>query len=570
MAAKGRLGKLSGHLKNSYTKREQPSISLLSNKGDEGVEISSSPVHLNDEYHTLLTHEAVQFVASLVRRFDNQVSEMLNQRQLKKLHFKKTNELPDFLDTTTTHRFWQISPIPQRLRDRRIDLGDITPANTELFKRALNSSACGIQTDLDDGHCPTWSNQLKGLYNIYQFVHGHMSGVPTIANAPLMILRPRAWNMLEHNVMIDGKVIPGPLFDFGLHIFHNGRKMLEGGDGPFLYLSKLESHLEVRLWNDIFTWAEEQLGMPFGSIKACILIESILASFELEQILFEIRDHCAGINCGMWDYSASFINTFGHRKEFILPDRKKYVSMDKQYLKSYLELVIKTCHAHGCHATGGMVPVILPQNDQHKCHQIIQNVCRVKLKEIQAGADGFLVFDLDLIPPLQQMWKQSVPSVNQLHVLRKDVNVLAKDLLTLPKGGFTLDGLCSNISVGILFIQAWLQGKGSFILNGCVEDSATAEISRSQIWQAVRHQCVLEDDSRKVTRALVGDLIHRITGELTSQSKSDVEKEQIKVSSQLLEELVFSREFPLFITTYLYENHIFIEYKKGRNNHFIV
>ncbi|XP_031568999.1 uncharacterized protein LOC116303574 [Actinia tenebrosa] len=555
-----RIRNISSHLLRIAPENHDTGLQEVLNKGV--VELSEAPPNMHKEYQALLTPQAIQFVAEMVKKFDPQVSEILSKRQLNKLHFQQTNFLPDFVKTSSAHQFWRIREIPKRLQDRRIDLGDITPANTGLFKRALNSSACGIQTDFDDGHCPTWANQLKGLFNVYQFVNGSMTDVPPMSHAPLVILRPRAWNMLEHNMMVEGKVIPGAFFDFGLHIFHNGKKMFEHGDGPFFYLPKLESHLEVRLWNNIFSWAESHLGLPLGSIKACVLIESILTSFELEQVLFELRDHCAGLNCGMWDYSASFVSTFGHRKDFILADRKKYVSMDKQYLKSYLELVIKTCHAHGCHATGGMVPSVLPKDNNAKSHQIVQNVCIAKLKEIQAGADGFLVFDPDLIKPLLQVWRQNVPTENQLHVLRQDVQVNAVDLLTLPQGGFTLDGLRNNITVGVLFIQAWLRGVGSFILNGAVEDSATAEISRSQIWQAVRHQCILENDGRKITRALVKNEIAMVTGQLIkTQAKSPSDEQQLTISAQILEELILARDFPQFITTYLYEHHVFIHSK---------
>ncbi|KAK3697107.1 hypothetical protein QZH41_016920, partial [Actinostola sp. cb2023] len=494
--------------------------------GEDGsMELSGPPLHMDREYQTLLTPQAVTFVVNLVKHFDYQVSE----------------------------------------------------------------------TDLDDGHCPTWGNQLRGLYNVHQFVHGNMPGVPNMSNAPLVILRPRAWNMLEHNMMVDGKVIPGALFDFGLHIFHNGRKMLEQGDGPFLYLPKLESHLEVRLWNDVFSWAEEHLGLPFGCIKACVLIESILASFELEQILFEIRDHCAGLNCGMWDYSASFVNTFGHRNDFILPDRKKYVSMDKQYLKSYLELVIKTCHAHGCHATGGMVPIVLPHSDPQKSQQIIQNVYRAESFQASRPYPDFqqciaLYYCNNLIMCLQigfliHLWYFEDVEAN--HPIRQPASCTETrctsecqrpfDFTTgtstrvvfiqvgnlryrvTVTGGFTLDGLRNNITVGILFIQSWLKGDGSFILNGCVEDSATAEISRSQIWQAIRHQCVLENDGRKVTRALVSNQVQTLVAQLTNtKAKSPAERQQLQLAAQLLQELVLARDFPQFITTYLYENHVFI------------
>lgn len=353
-------------------------------------------------------------------------------------------------------------------------------------------------------------------------------------------------------------MVPGPLFDFGLHMFHNSKLLMKDGNGPFFYLPKLEGSNEVKLWNDIFVWTQQRLGLPQGSIKASVLIESIFCSFELDQILYELQHHSAGLNCGMWDYSASLVSNFGHRADFILPDRKKYVSMDKQYLKSYMQLVIKACHARGCHATGGMAPVVLPKDNPQLREQITRKVCRAKFNEIKAGADGFLVFDPDLVQPLIQMWNTEVNSKNQLHESRSDVFVSRNDLLQLPRGGFTLQGLQDNITVGILFIDAWLRGQGVFVLKGAVEDSATAEISRSQIWQAIRHRCKLEGDGLIVTKALVCGQIKRITDELISQkAHNSVDAERLATSAKVLEELVLKRDFPQFITTYLYEHQAF-------------
>ncbi|KAL9973992.1 hypothetical protein ACROYT_G020519 [Oculina patagonica] len=563
MAANRRLSAVSGHLHPSLSHGERYRRYLvddLRKRGVNDVELFGPPSCYEVEYQTLLTPEALNFVVELVRQFDNNVEQMIRYRTIRKLHLNDTGELPYFQPQSAEVRdkTWKVLPVPPRLQCRAVDLGDISPANTELFMKALNSSACGIQTDLDDGHCPSWSNQLRGLYNIYQFVHGNMRGVPAMSDAPVIMFRPRAWNMLEFNMMVGGRVVPGPLFDFGLHMFHNSKLMMKEGNGPFFYLPKLEGSNEVKLWNEVFIWTQQRLGLPQGSIKASVLIESIFCSFELDQILYELRQHSAGLNCGMWDYSASLVSNFGHRPDFILPDRKKYVSMDKQYLKSYMDLVIKTCHARGCHATGGMAPVVLPKNNPQLRQQITGNVCRAKLKEIKAGADGVLVFDPHLVQPLIQMWNSEVNSKNQLHVSRSDVFVSRKDLLQLPQGGFTLQGLQNNITVGILFIDAWLRGEGVFVLNGAVEDSATAEISRSQVWQAIRHQCRLEGDGRTATRALVCDEIQRITDALVREkAQNAVDAERLSVSAQILEELVLKRDFPQFITTYLYEHHKF-------------
>lgn len=563
MAADKRLATISGHLQPRLSHGEKYRQSLLDNLRQHGildVEFSGPPSCYEVEYQSLLTLDALIFIVELVRHFDSNVEQMLRYRSIRKLTLLDSGELPFFQPQSVEVRdkTWRVALVPSRLQCRAVDIGDISPADTEMFMKALNSPACGIQTDLDDGHCPSWSNQLRGLYNIYQFVRGNLRGVPVMSDAPVIMFRPRAWNMFEFNMMVGGKVVPGPLFDFGLHMFHNSKLMMKDGNGPFFYLPKLEGSNEVKLWNDIFVWTQQRLGLPQGSIKASVLIESIFCSFELDQILFELRHHSAGLNCGMWDYSASLISNFGHRADFILPDRKKYVSMDKQYLKSYMQLVIKTCHARGCHATGGMAPVVLPTDNPHLRQQITDKVCRAKLNEIKAGADGFLVFDPDLVQPLIQMWKTEVNSKNQLHVSRSELMVSRNDLLQLPRGGFTLQGLQDNIIVGILFIDAWLKGQGVFVLNGAVEDSATAEISRSQIWQAIRHRCKLEGDGLIVTKALVCGEIKRIADELVSQKAyNSVDTERLTMSAKILEELVLKRDFPQFITTYLYEHQAF-------------
>ncbi|XP_072112313.1 malate synthase-like isoform X3 [Mobula birostris] len=449
-----------------------------------GVEIEPPPETLKVEFQTLLTSEAIQFLAELVSTFDEDVEEIFQLRIVKKLGLDRLGGLPEFLPHTSHIRedqSWKVQPVPRRLVNRHVDLGDVSPANTECFLKALCSTAQGIQTDFDDGHCPTYFNQLQGLFNVYKAVHNQFPDIPPISRVPVLMLRPRAWNVVEHNLMINGREVPGPLFDFGLLMYHCGRILFENECGPFFYLSKVESHLEARLWNRIFVWAQKKLGLPIGSIKATVLIENILAAFEMEEILYELRDHSAGLNCGIWDYSASFVNKMGHRQEFLLPDRSKYVNMEKMFLKSYMDLLVKTCHKRGALATGGMAAQLLPRDKESPEYQrILANVTRLKLLEINAGVDGFMVFDLDLVEPMTKLFLKHTNGPNQLHILREDVNVTASDLLTVPSGGVTLNGLKYNIGVGILFIEVWLRGQGHFYFRGQVEDSATAEISRSQ------------------------------------------------------------------------------------------
>lgn len=252
--------------------------------------------------------------------------------------------------------------------------------------------------DFDDGHCPTWSNQISGLYNIYQAVHNKLPDIQPISNLPILMFRPRAWNILEHNISINGREVPGSILDFALIIFHNGLLLSREECGPFFYLSKVQGSSEAKLWNEIFTWSESKLGIPHGTIKACVLIEDILSSFEMDQILYELRDHSLGLNCGIWDYAASVIVKFGTDPAFVLPDRNKYVNMSKHFLKKYMELVVRTCHRRNAHATGGMAAKLMPEKiDSEEYRETVRGVCQGKLAEIKAGVDGFMVFDLGLV-----------------------------------------------------------------------------------------------------------------------------------------------------------------------------
>lgn len=537
------------------------------------VEVSSPPLNCEEYYRTLLTAGAVKFVAELVEHFDSSVEKIFQERQRRKLLLDSTGGLPDFSQKSAhLQGNWKVRPVPRRLQCRHLDLGDVSPSNTSHFVASLKTTAQGIQTDFDDGHCPTWRNQLLGLHNIYKFVHGQMPGVPSVNQAPVLMLRPRAWNMIEHNMLVNGKEVPGPLFDFGLLMYHNARILLDNESGPFFYLSKVEGSNEARLWNTIFDYTEKKLELPHGCIKACVLIENVLASFEMEEILYELKDHSAGLNCGIWDYSASFINKFGHRKEFVLPDRNKYVSMDRHFLKSYMDLVVRTCHSHGAHATGGMAAPILQNSDpsSESFQQVMAKVTAGKRNEIEAGVDGFMVYDLRLLQPMQQLFKKMSRTPNQHQIKRLDVHVTAKDLLKMPTGGVTWAGLRHNITVGILFIEAWLRGQGHYYLKGAVEDSATAEISRSQVWQWIRHKATLEDTGAVVTMEMVHNIVQEVIGERfwsaqnSDQFTTNHDKERLITAAKMFEEIVTKRDFPEFITTYLNLDHTFLEYQKRK------
>ncbi|KAJ8391015.1 hypothetical protein AAFF_G00097930 [Aldrovandia affinis] len=529
-----------------------------------GVELEPPPKGLEEAYQTLFTSKSFLFLAELITTFQEEVDRILKLRISRKVNLDLTGDLPGFSEDTAHIRndaTWRVLPVPERLRRRHVDIGDLAPCDTERFIQGLQSPAQGIQVDFDDGNCPTYRNQIKGIYNVYKAVHNLFHDSPPISQAPVLMLRPRAWNMVEHNMMVSGREVPGPLFDFGLLMFHCATRLFENNSGPFFYLSKIESHLEARLWNNIFLWTEEKLGLPVGSIKGTVLIENVLATFEMEEILYELRDHSAGLNCGIWDYSASFVNKFGHRPAFLLPDRSKYVNMEKPFLKCYMDLLVQTCHRRGALATGGMAALLLPRDKNSALYsKVLATVTRLKLLEISAGVDGFMVYDLDLIEPMQQLFQQHTRGENQLTELRDDLSVTPAQLLTMPAGGVTLYGLKYNIAVGVLFIEAWLSGKGHFFYKGQVEDSATAEISRSQVWQWIRHRARLEDDDREVTSSLVKTLIQDVTKELREVLQCHVVRDvqRLLTAKSMFLEVVHKSEFPEFLTTYLNQDHTFI------------
>ncbi|XP_078116540.1 malate synthase-like [Sander vitreus] len=530
--------------------------------GPVSMELSPPPSGLEAEYETLFTADSLLFLHELVSTFNEEVDQVLRLRVSRKAHLDLSGDLPSFLENTShirTDPTWRVLPVPPRLQRRHVDIGDLAPCDTQRFIKALQSPAQGIQVDFDDGNCPTYHNQIKGIHNILKAVYNQFPNVPPISQAPVLMLRPRAWNMLEHNMMVEGREVPGPLFDFGLLMFHCGQTLSTNQSGPFFYLSKVESFMEARLWNKIFVWCQQKLGLPLGSIKATVLIENVLAAFEMEEILYELREHSAGLNCGIWDYSASFVNKFGHRQAFLLPDRSKYVNMEKRFLRSYMELLVQTCHRRGALATGGMAALLLPPDPLSDSHRrVLAAVSRLKLLEIQAGVDGFMVYDLSLIEPMQKLFRLNTEGDNQLNQLRHDVTVTPDDLLSMPSGGVTLYGLKYNIAVGVLFINAWLSGEGHFFYRGQVEDSATAEISRSQVWQWICHQTRLEDDGRVVSRRLVTELTEQLLVELSALRPSRRDKQRLLTAADMFLEVVLKRDFPEFITTYLNQEHTFL------------
>jgi malate synthase len=456
-----------------------------------GVELRA-PVDGRDE--EILSAEALAFVAELHRRFDGTRRELLAARVERQARID-AGELPDFLPETREIREgdWQVAPVPADLQDRRVEITG--PVDRKMVINALNSGARCFMADFEDASSPTWRNNLDGQANLIDANERTIeldTGEKTYSlgdDPAVLIVRPRGWHLPERHLLVGGREASGSLFDFGLYLFHNGRRLLERGSGPFLYLPKLESHLEARLWNDVFVFTEEELGLAPGSIKATVLIETILAAFEMEEILYELRDHSAGLNAGRWDYIFSIIKKFRERQEFVLPDRAQ-VTMTVPFMRAYTELLVKTCHRRGAHAMGGMAAFVPSRRDPEVNEVALANVREDKQREAGSGFDGTWVAHPDLVPVATEEFDEVLgPRPNQVERLREEVDVAAADLLDVrvPGGEITDEGVRNNVSVGLRYLESWLRGTGAVAIYNLMEDAATAEISRSQIWQWLRH-----------------------------------------------------------------------------------
>jgi malate synthase len=442
----------------------------------------------------VLSADALAFVAELHDRFDAARRSLLAARAERQARLD-AGELPDFLPETREVREgdWRVAPVPADLQDRRVEITG--PVDRKMVINALNSGARCFMADFEDANSPTWRNCVEGQANLTDAIERTIeldTGEKTyrLGDDPAVLLvRPRGWHLPERHVLVDGEPASASLFDFGLHLFHNGRRLLDRGSGPYLYLPKLEGHLEARLWNDVFDFAEERLDLPPGSIKATVLIETILAAFEMEEILYELREHSAGLNAGRWDYIFSVIKKFRHRPEFVLPDRAQ-VSMTVPFMRAYTELLVKTCHRRGAHAMGGMAAFIPSRRDPEVNEVALAKVREDKQREAGSGFDGTWVAHPDLVPVAMEEFDRVLGErPNQVERLREEVDVAAADLLDVrvPGGEITDEGVRANVSVGLRYLESWLRGTGAAAIDNLMEDAATAEISRSQIWQWVRH-----------------------------------------------------------------------------------
>lgn len=485
--------------------------SKVSVRAPRGVSIRG-PVQCG--FEEILTPEALKFLAALHREFETTRQGLLRLREKRQVDLDNGVK-PTYLKHTQWIRDsdWKGPYIPADLADRRVEITG--PVDRKMVINALNSGAKVFMADFEDSSCPTWSNMLDGQINMRDAIrrtisftnsrNGKQYKLKSSGLATLMV-RPRGWHLDEAHIEVDGLPMSGSLVDFGLYFFHNAEYLLNHGSGPYFYLAKLESHLEARLWNSVFNFAQNYCNVPRGSIRATVLLETIMAAFEMDEILFELREHSAGMNCGRWDYIFSFIKRFRNWSDMVLPDRAQ-VGMNKPFMSNYVSKVIQTCHRRGVHAMGGMAAQIPVKNNPAANNAAIQKVRNDKLREVKAGHDGTWVAHPALIKVAMDVFNDHMPTPHQIHVSRDDVKVSDADLLDIGSGGdITEQGLIGNISVGLHYIEAWLRGVGCIPYNNLMEDAATAEISRSQIWQWLRHgaQLTLATGSRvAVTRALV-------------------------------------------------------------------
>ncbi|MGC2520435.1 MAG: malate synthase A [Burkholderiales bacterium] len=476
-----------------------------------GVEIRGA---INTGYAQVLTSGALAFVAKLHRAFEPRRQDLLAKRAARQKEFD-AGKLPDFLPGTAHIRSsdWVIAPQPKNMLDRRVEITG--PTDRKMVINALNSGASTFMADFEDANCPTWTNMIDGQVNLRDAVRSTITfeqgGKRYKLNDRIAVLipRPRGWHLDEKHVLIDGKQVSGGIFDFALYFFHNARELLARGSGPYFYLPKMESHLEARLWNDIFVMAQNELGVPQGSIKGTVLIETVVAAFEMDEILWELREHSAGLNIGRWDYIFSCIKKFRSNKDFCLADRSQ-VTMTAPFLRAYALSLIKTCHRRGAPAMGGMAAQIPIKNDPAANEAALEKVRQDKLREVTDGCDGTWVAHPGLVPIAKEVFDQHMPQPNQYGKQRPDVNYTARDLLDFrPEQPITEAGLRNNISVGIQYLGAWLAGNGCVPVFNLMEDAATAEISRSQIWQWIRSKKGVLDDGRKVSK----ELFHRLVAE---------------------------------------------------------
>ena len=509
----------------------------------------------------VLTVEAISFVADLERRFGPRRVELLSRRAERARRWL-TGEMPGFLPETREIREadWSVAPPPADLTDRRVEITG--PVDRKMMINALNSGARVFMADFEDANSPTWENVIDGQVNLIDAVRGEIELETEEKQYRLdeevatLVVRPRGLHLREKHFLVEGEAVAASFFDMGLFLFHNARELVDRGSGAYCYLPKLESHLEARLWNDLFTHVEHELSIPTGSIRATVLIETILAAFEMEEILYELREHSAGLNAGRWDYIFSIIKTFRNREDMVLPDRGQ-ITMTVPFMRAYTEQLVRACHRRGAHAIGGMAAFIPNRRDPEVTDRALAAVASDKRREATDGFDGTWVAHPDLVGTAQEEFDAVLGDrPNQVERLREDVDPDGEALLDVrvPGGAITGDGLRLNVSVGIQYIASWLRGTGAAAINDLMEDAATAEISRSQVWQWVHHGARMADGT-EVTAGLVREVVAEEIDRLSDRYGADVTDEgRFQEAANLFADVSLADEFPRFLTIPAYDH----------------
>ncbi|KAF8477589.1 malate synthase [Kalaharituber pfeilii] len=511
---------------------------------------------INETHRKLLTKEACAFLATLQRTFNGTRKELLKRREIRQAELDR-GIMPDFLPETKHIRendAWQGAPPAPGLVDRRVEITG--PTDRKMVVNALNSDVWTYMADFEDSNSPTWENMINGQVNLYDAIRKQidfkLSGkdykLRTDRPLPTLIVRPRGWHLEEKHFTVDGEPISGSLFDFGLYFFHNAKELVARGHGPYFYLPKMESHLEARLWNDVFNLAQDIIGIPRGTIRATVLIETILAVFEMDEIIYELRNHSSGLNCGRWDYIFSVIKKFRKNPNFVLPDRSN-VTMTVPFMEAYVKLLIKTCHRRGVHAMGGMAAQIPIKDNEAANAAAMAGVKADKLREVRAGHDGTWVAHPALAKIASDIFNEYMPTPNQIFRRREDVNVTAMDLLNMNvPGSVTEEGIRKNLEIGLGYMEGWLRAVGCVPINYLMEDAATAEVSRSQIWQWCKHGVTLSNGT-KVTKELCLRYLKEATEKLAARAPAG---NKYHLAARYFAPQITGEDYAEFLTTLLY------------------
>ncbi|PGH10543.1 malate synthase, glyoxysomal [Polytolypa hystricis UAMH7299] len=511
---------------------------------------------LDDQTRKILTKDACAFISLLHRSF-NPTRKALLQRRIQRQAEIDRGQLLDFLPETKHIRendAWKGAPPAPGLVDRRVEITG--PTDRKMVVNALNSDVSTYMADFEDSSAPTWQNMVNGQVNLYDAIRRQVDfkqgakeyKLRTDRTLPALIARARGWHLEEKHFTVDGEPISAGLFDFGLYFFHNAKELVKTGYGPYFYLPKLESHLEARLWNDAFNLAQDYVGVPRGTIRATVLIETITAAFEMDEIIYELRDHSSGLNCGRWDYIFSFIKKFRQNPNFVLPNRGD-VTMTVPFMDAYVKLLIKTCHRRGVHAMGGMAAQI-PIKDDPKANEAAMDKVRAdKLREVRAGHDGTWVAHPALASIANDVFNKYMPTPNQLFVRREDVNVTANDLLnTNVPGSITEEGIRQNLNIGLSYMEGWLRGVGCIPINYLMEDAATAEVSRSQLWQWSRHN-ITTAEGKRFDKAYALKLLQEQSDELANKGPKG---NKFQLAARYFAGQITGEDYADFLTSLLY------------------